>query len=669
MSFPAYTLVITYYMAALGLSAASLVESMEAPFVVAAGAVAAVSLFFNLKKRRAIPALVWNILAAAVFAFFVIDYLSISESLIVSASRFLTVLLALKLFDLNKTRDYLTAYSLVFFQILAAAASTVSPVFLLILSLFVIGGIWAMMILNMKKDYQENSGREVEIPTVVFGMPFFFSIIIISIFSIIITFALFFIIPRMGVGFFERKTVNAIKVTGFSDQVDLGAIGPVKQDSTIVMRVAVKDKEAGKRLIYFRGNTLDKYDGSSWRKTARGQKLLRKGPDGIFSLGLSYGELVEQSILLEPLDTGVLFAASYPVYIEGAFPAIYADPTGSISLPSPPYSRIEYKAWSSTSPLKRETSGPEYSDASYLDGSQEGRRIKSLAYELTKGIAGAEEKARALEAYLKTNFAYSLNPKRKEGLSPIEDFLFDSKEGYCEHYAASMALMLRASGVQSRIVTGFIQGEWNSLGNYTIVRQQDAHTWVEAYMEGRGWLALDPTPAAGVTPYRPSSLSLYLDLMRFRWNRYIIQFSSSDQRKIAQSMDRNASGLFKELRTRLKGAAERIGFDYALYLLAAMALAAVLIFLWQRSADGKPVKTPPYYLEMLKLLRWKGVSKRPDETPGEFALRTKNPMVGELTDVYHAERYGGKALKESDLAAVKKYLEELRKSWKRASGS
>src|SRR5574337_1373250 len=144
MSFRSYTLVITYFMAALAIASISLVESVGAGFVILASSLMLLSAAANVKKKTLVSGTLWNFLAAGVLVFFIIDYAAGSGSILFSAARFLTVLLALKLFDLKADRDCLIACSLVFFLMLAAAASTVSPLFLLILTLFVAGGIPAM---------------------------------------------------------------------------------------------------------------------------------------------------------------------------------------------------------------------------------------------------------------------------------------------------------------------------------------------------------------------------------------------------------------------------------------------------------------------------------------------------------------------------------------------
>ncbi|MBI5643985.1 MAG: DUF3488 domain-containing protein [Deltaproteobacteria bacterium] len=665
MNFQAYTLIITYFMAALGLSAVWLIEAIEAPFIIAVAAVVLLTLAFNIKRRRVIPGFLWNILAIFVFVFFIADYLMISGELITAASRFLTILLALKLFDLNRNRDHVMVFALVFFQILASAASTVSPFFMAILSLFIIGSIWALIIFNMKKDFQDASPKEGAFPGIAFGAPFFIGVIVISVFSILITFLLFLIIPRMEMGFFERKTMNTVKVTGFSDRVDLGAIGPVKQDATVIMRVGLSTKGMPKEPLYFRGMALDHYDGKGWSKTLRAQTLVRKDPGGVFDLGGMDGMPLEQSILLEPLDTEVIFAASNVAALEGPFPGLWLDASGSVRLPSPPYSRIEYRALSMLSPIRQDGGPPlpEYLDTSFLRTNPGDSRMERLAYLISNGLESEMEKASAIEKYLKTNYTYTLSPPQHDGAAgPLDNFLFYSKQGYCEHYATAMALLLRINGIPARVVTGFLQGDWNEHGNYFIVRQQDAHSWVEAYIKGEGWRRFDPTPSSGIMPHKPSALGLYLDLLKWRWNRYIIHFSFTDQRKLAVQIEGAGSGVFQNLRLYVKGT-RSVGQAHTpriFFIILAVSLG--LILLWRiKGRSSAASRTPAFYIEMLKVLKKKGITKKADETPLEFAERTGNIRVKRVTEAFQLARYGGGAIRGKELDRIKAAIEELKR--------
>lgn len=648
---------ITSLMAFLGLWAFALTGSAGPLFITIVAIAYAAGLLSHFKRRVQIPSRAWNIIAVPVFALFLADYLFFSGDIIASGSGLIAVLLGLKLFDLRKNRDYLLAYALVFFQILAAAASTVSLAFFVLLALYVMASIWAMILFNMLSDLNA-SARRMSAPSDLFGPGFFAVVAALTALSLVVTLALFFFIPRMGVGIFQRKSVNTLKVTGFSDTVDLGSLGPVKEDSTIVMRA---EFPAGrpKGTVYFKGVTLLDYDGKSWSREQGNSFIKRAGPEG-FYLGSGQGKSTEFSILLEPLDTEVLFTAPNIYRLEGSFPAVWVERSGVLRLPSPPFSRVEYRAWTDLSRVNGAEPAPKDGVADkYLESSPEGGKISALAGEIAQGKT-AFEKASAIEKYLKANYNYTLSPRTKGGSGPLEDFLFYSKEGYCEHFATSMVMLLRASGIPSRLVTGFLEGEWNELGGYFIVRQQDAHSWVEAYIDGVGWMRFDPTPSVPTPAHRPSILSLYLDLMKLKWNRYIIQFSFSDQRRMALSAERKAADILEGIRTAFRNRKAPEARDVLPF--AAGIAALILVILLRRVSRKKAyLKGPGFYFDMLKTLAKRGMEKRPAETPLEFARRVNDRRVTDITEAFQMERYGHVKAGKADLEKIRAALRELKK--------
>lgn len=655
MKLSSYTILITYFIASLGYLSVYLVDGVGAPFVAATGALAAFSLYFNLKGRKVVHDLLWNILAAAVLAFFLTDYFVLSGSLITAASRMLALLLSLKLFGLRKNSDYLLVFSLVFFQLLAAAASTVSIFFFLLLTLFVLSGIWAMIMFTVRKDWQDSSRKEL--PSVEFGWPFFISVIVLSFVSMVVTFLLFFIIPRMGLGLMDRKTDNPLKVTGFSDSIDLGSIAPLKTDSTIIMRVEALNWRPWS--VYLRGSAFDHYDGVSWSKKVKKDALVKRSPDGKFYIkaqGAREKRSVGLKILLEPIDTDYIFTSTGAYAVEGNFSNLWTDASGALRMPAPPYSAIEYRVWSHTAPLQ-DAPSRQYLDTSYIDGTPEGVRIRELAGSIAGGEKDGLSKARALEAYLRKNFRYTLNPKT-HGKKPLEEFLFRSKEGFCEHYATAMAVMLRAAGIPSRVVNGYLQGQWSDLGGYFIVRQSDAHSWVEANIGG-AWLTFDPTPPSGVAPVKPSRLFLYLDYMRLKWDRYIIQFSLADQGRLSQNLEGRASGLLALLK-KPSGLFRTTAGRVTVVIVLSAAAVSVILSLRRIAGAKRRSKVPDFYVEMTRILKKRGVNRRPDETPLEFALRLNNREVSFITRAYHEKRYGGGGTDKDFMEEVRKTLDGLK---------
>jgi transglutaminase-like putative cysteine protease len=674
MNFSAYTTIITYLASAVGIGAMVLVEEVGNGFVTAMALVMGASLIINTTTTITVSKALWNVLAVVVFTVYLADYFFASGTFIGASARFLTILVALKLFDLTTTRDYFLLFTLVLFQILAAAASTVSPLFFLILSVFIMLSIWAMIIFNMKRDWEEGRRREGTIPRGVFGAPFFLGTIALTASSIIITLALFFIIPRLAVGFFEPKTLNTIKVAGFSDRVELGEFGPVKQNPMVVMRVELPQMPSRLPVLYFRGATLDHYDGRGWNRTVKKMLPAVEKSGRLFIFGKWQKGMLEQKILLEPLETEILFAVSRGVSVQGRFAKVLTDRSGSIYLPSPHYSRIQYWAWSvlggpGKSPGKSiETYTPE-AGSPYLQTPSRGSPVEALALEITKGKPTDFERAKAIEDYLKRNYRYTLDPEKGAGGTPLEDFLFYSKQGYCEHYATAMVILLRHAGIPARIVTGFLQGQWNGYGNYFLVRQQDAHSWVEAYIPARGWTRFDPTPSQGLTtPREASRVGLLIDSLRWRWAKHIINYTVTDQIRMARKIESRASGLRvslgKFIASFLSAGREGKGPSWWMLLIPVLVtalLAAAIIKVVLTGRKGE-VKTPEFYLEMLSILKKKGFEKRAFETPMEFALRTGHPVAKSLTRAFEEVRYGGRALTRAMTFEIESFMESLKKA-------
>ena len=155
----------------------------------------------------------------------------------------------------------------------------------------------------------------------------------------------------------------------------------------------------------------------------------------------------------------------------------------------------------------------------------------------------------AIEQYLATHFGYTLEMSRSLPADPLANFLFERKAGHCEYFASSMAVMLRSLGIPSRIVTGFRGGEFNDLTGQYLVRASDAHSWVEAYFSGSGWISFDPTPV-GSLPSRTgwSRMQLYVDAAASFWREWIINYDVSHQRTLGKDAAVSSRRFFDESR-------------------------------------------------------------------------------------------------------------------------
>lgn len=494
----------------------------------------------------------WNILAVGGFIGFWIDLLWISGELLPAGIHFLLILMVVKLLNLQVRRDYLHLYAISLVAILASGALTTDLWYVPIFLIYVVAGVWTLLLFQLTKNADpqtppsQHGPRPYESPNRVTSQLFWLGNgLAVAAFGL--TIVIFFTIPRVSAGIYQKGIGENIRTSGFSDTVNLGAIGPIKRDPSIVMRVELPDRtphEPGR--LYMRGVAFDRYDGKSWANRLTYRWPLSEDLAGTFVLRapqtrgpLRAGDVIRQKILLEPLDTPVLFAAPFVERVSGKFLAVQADATGAIYLPYPSTSRIEYSVESRTTPIvpadfdSQLGTYPDTFAQHFLQVPPRVERIAQLAQDVSQTKHAPYEKAVAIHSYLMRNFRYTLDAPLSEQEQPLEEFLFVRKTGYCEHYATAMVIMLRTIGIPARLVTGFLATEWNEYGNYYLVRQQDAHAWVEVHLPNSGWIMMDPTPESNEVTRNDApawhALGRMMDTVRLQWNRFFVQYSAADQ--------------------------------------------------------------------------------------------------------------------------------------------
>lgn len=320
------------------------------------------------------------------------------------------------------------------------------------------------------------------------------------------------------------------------------------------------------------------------------------------------------------------------------------------------------------------------------------KRLQSLAQLWTKDATTSYAKARAIEERLRNNYAYSLE-HRVQG-EYIEDFLFRSRSGHCEYFATSMAVLLRTLGIPARIVNGFYSTEWNDMASVFTVRQRDAHSWVEVYFDNYGWMTFDPTPPSGLTRADAQSqivqlLCFFVDAMKVRWYRYIVDYSWHDQVTIVRTAVAVSSGLLERLHKLSQwigsaGIGGPSGQTQALFWLANLFFfsAVIALFLWRlivmrlhkhRAKKGSTQSLVRFYSEVLRQLQSWGFRRTPAETPREFALRVgQEPQLKafcEITEYYYRCRFLGTPLAPAQIQAVEQFQLLLRDRRKESNNS
>jgi len=463
--------------------------------------------------KDAPPAPKWIIssLSGTALLLFAFDALIMTGDLFIAVAHLTVIFQAVKSFDLKEPWDHLQVYFMSLLQLIIASELTRSIVFGVIFIIFLIALVAAMVISHFLK---EGAFRKIRLK-----MP----VALISILTLFTTTILFISAPRLKGGIVGKGRMTTIKTAGFSEKVDFGSFGEVKLDPTTVMRI---ETQAGQAPLYWRGMTLNYFDGISWQDTIKRRERISKYNNIFVVLSVPFDNTVKQKIFIEPLDSDVIFGLGIIAGVEMDQRTMFADEAGAVFIPEKAPKRLVYTAYSIFEGQYASGNIPAYLQMPY--GLE---KLRKLTDDITKNLKTDIEKASRIENHLLTNYKYSLKTSAPPaGVNPIEYFLFNSKEGYCEHYASAMAMMLRQAGIPSRIVTGFIGGERNKYGDYIIVKQSDAHSWVEAVIEGK-WKRFDPTPPAPQFQM-PSLLSLYIDYLRLKWYRYVVGFSSSDQKSL-----------------------------------------------------------------------------------------------------------------------------------------
>ncbi len=581
-----------------------------------------------------------SLLALGVFFF---DAVVVSGDVVVAVAHLTVAFQAIKSFDLKEPWDNLQVFFVSLLQLIVASELTNSVAFGAVFMVFLVLLVTAMVLSHfMKEGY---SGlREI------WKILFF-----VSSLTLVVTFFLFIALPRTSGRMFGQNRVRAIKASGFSNSMDFGSFGNIKLDPSVVMRIEVND--ALRPPYYWRGTTFDYFDGLAWKNSlvsAFHRRFRSERRDGEYVLSpYDRRDAVEQKVYIEPIDSNVIFGLSQIRGVKTDSFALLTDSASCVYFPGKISRSIQYVAYSTPG-----DSYPGEADGRYLQLPAGMGRIGALARRVTAGERTSAGKAAALEHYLQRNYTYSLSTSRPpKGMSAIEDFLLNSKKGYCEHYATSMVLMLRFLGIPARIVSGFHGGEKNSYGGYILVRESDAHSWVEGFIDGR-WTRFDPTPAVAVAS--PSSFSLFLDSLKMDWSRYVVGFNSQDQKSILRSFllpFRLPRVPAPWVRYASPGWAARLLVFLFLLCIAVLFAARTMRFRRYDLITGG-------YMVLRRSLRRKGILITDATTAGDLRDEAKKRAwknAEEFLRRYEEARFGKKEMGTEQKVIYRRLLREVRK--------
>lgn len=627
-------------------------------------------------------------------------------------ARLILTLTCIKLLQRKSDRDWIFLYLMSFFEVLLAAGLSISTLYFASFVAYVFVMVCAIILFEIKKTNriiedaatvkkpEARTSRLNFLPT---GRLPVTAMVLITLIACI-ALPMFFMLPRVGgAGFGGNSGNNVSASSGFSDTVRLGGIGNIQQNDAVVMRVRVEHGEAAGKNFRWRGVALDIFDGTTWKRSMLRKEARKKGERDLVQLGYTQGRepLVLQTVYLEPLDIDVLFGMPRIVGVQGGFSNLFLDDYGSVSFIRGG-ERISYKVLSdaSTPPvdvLRADRERYSRADLKYLQLPPDlDTRIEELTAKITANSRNRYDAAATIESYLQNEFGYTLQQKAG-GDDPLADFLFNVREGHCEYFATAMAVMLRTQGIATRVVNGFQRGEYNEAADAYVVRQRNAHSWVEVYFPGEdAWVTFDPTPFAGQnlsasTNPISARLNKYIEALEMFWIQYFVAFDSQEQRSLFTSIRRGVSNYNAQASSWLETARQTLsewwqdvrgqrGFEssvsailYGLaYLVGAVFIVLLFVWLyrkivklevWRRLLNWAWRKQGPsiveFYDRMQRVLASKGFTRQPHQTPLEFAYTVGMPEAVKITEKYNRVRFGERDLSTEEADEVDKLLNRL----------
>jgi transglutaminase-like putative cysteine protease len=684
-----------YLLVLTGFATLASTGGVDTPAVLLVSIALAVRGYLLAKRQQVVISERWTTpLTIIYFIFFAADYFIFSRNFLPATVHLALFGVVIRMFSLRKERDHVMLAILAFLMVLASAVLTVDSVFLFSFSAFILMAVATFLLMEMRRSGHAASiqARHSNDPREHRHLAFSLARITPVLLLMILVFgaAVFFLMPRLSAGYLGGYSFGTDFSSGFSDRVQLGQIGQIQQSNAVVMHIQIDGDTVGRFDLRWRGVALANFDGHSW-SNLHDTMVLQRQADNSFGVprvgtavlksfvapNLAREQMIHYRVLMEPIGTNVFFLAPWARSVSGDYRAMAADSGGAVYDFDVQRAISRYEADSDVatpSAPELRTAGQNYPEevaGVYLRLPTMDQRVSQLAEQVTGSARNNFDKAEALENHLRTHYGYTLQLPRTAVKDPIANFLFERKQGHCEYFASSMAVMLRTLGIPSRVVNGFRSDEFNDLtGNY-VVRAKDAHSWVEAYFPDYGWETFDPTPAGNAgTPQGWSRVGLYVDAMASFWRDWVVSYDSSHQYVLSQVAVSRTRTLWEGARAWARNHYESmlkwarrgqdrvehspgrwavLGLGIALILLMLGNVGRILRVLHERWLRVHPERSPEqaaamWYGRMARALARRGMKKPAAQTPQEFVrkigdTRLRAP-VARFTDVYESARFG-----------------------------
>ncbi|WP_456377748.1 transglutaminase TgpA family protein [Thiolapillus sp.] len=483
--------------------------------------------------------------------------------------------------------------------------------------------------------------------------------------SIPVMIILFILFPRLDGPLWTLNLGSSSGVTGMSDNIRMGSISSLSQSTEVAFRVRFKGEIPPPPLRYWRGMVLWLTDGRNWEREESSPQINGFAP---------VGQPLEYEITMEPSGQPWLFPLDH-VVSTATGPWLNQD--GELNTVKPIHTRTTYQLSSALAVRQHKLSVREWQLGLQLP-EEITPRTRQLAAQLRNQVATDQEVVQAaLRFYNQEPFVYTLQPPLLQN-NPVDEFLFSTRKGFCEHYATSFVVLMRLADIPSRVVIGYQGGEFNPMGGHLVVRQSDAHAWAEVWLENQGWVRVDPT--AAVAPERiehsitatdyptgaPVTFNLadspeflvrmarnmkwLRDNLQLNWHYWVVGFNSDRQQTLLQKL-----GL-DDLQGYRLGVAAALG---------AMLLGTVTFLLGMRRRNERKDPVHQAYMGFQQKLRKSGLEIPATTGPQDLlriAMRRYPQKAADIQAImqqYIALRYGRNP-REDMVAAFRTRIRKFR---------
>ena len=561
-------------------------------------------------------------------------------------------------------------YSLTFALLLASAAYRPGVLFALAFISYVVLTTLALVVGHLRRTAARHGVREKLV-----GRRFLTAMAGLSGAVLLMSGLVFIAFPRLSRGWAARGEVLATSIAGFADQVSIGEHGSrIYPNPAIVLRVEFPDGTPEDLFsLHWRGRSYDRFDGVRWSRSTGLPPSI--GPAQWYR---AWGAgRVRQEIYGAPLDVDVLFALHPMLEARSDNPRIQPvfDNAGDhlyMGSGAPSYEALSVADRPAPEALRGAGSGFSPARRYYTQLPRLPERVSNLADSLTQGLDNNYDRVTAINDFFHTEFDYTLELPRSAQEATLEFFLFERGEGHCEYFSTAMVVLLRNLGIHAREVNGFLGGQWNNFGQYLAVTQNEAHTWVEVWFPGYGWVQFDPTPggtgtSAAITSWLWPGRFLF-DGLQHRWNKWVLDYNMESQSGLYQRIAELLGGRTSESQISPSSTpATPFGMGWMLLVVMVMALSAAVLL--RRSRGHSP--EVELYLQLRESCRRAGFRAHTGVAPlvllDELASVTHpaHSRARTVVDYYLRSRFGGQELDGLERKEMKSDLADVRRALRR----